>query len=161
MIDEVERLYAPPDHPVFNLLPPPVYDVVHEKWVKRGSEVVTETNIWDQYQGLVVDIALDLETSFRNTGENPDGPFQLLRAHLRDGRDESGDGGGNLNVALTQEEEREWHERFVNAELGEEMEALGYLGGAPIEQVREMEDEDDDREREHADIPYADFTDEE
>jgi hypothetical protein len=52
-IDYVEQLYAPPDDPVFELVPATFAHYIQMMYGNMGSPVVTGENIWDIYRGLV------------------------------------------------------------------------------------------------------------
>lgn len=53
LFDEVEELYAPPDHPVFTLVPPFFHERVTELYVSIGEPEVTVGTFWDIYRNLL------------------------------------------------------------------------------------------------------------
>ena len=52
-IDYVEQIYAPPDDPVFELVPATFAHYAQMIYDDMGSPTVTGDNIWDIYRGLV------------------------------------------------------------------------------------------------------------
>jgi hypothetical protein len=49
----VRDLYAPPDHPVFQLVPPTFDQLAKEFYQTMGQPVVTRGNVWDVYLALL------------------------------------------------------------------------------------------------------------
>ena len=52
-LDHVRRLYAPPDDPVFELVPSTFDEFAKVLYTSMGSPVVTGENIWDIYRALL------------------------------------------------------------------------------------------------------------
>ncbi|KAF8957939.1 hypothetical protein BDZ97DRAFT_1669109, partial [Flammula alnicola] len=52
-IDYVEQLYAPPDDPVFELVPPTFAYYTQIMYDDMGTPAVTGESVWDIYRGLV------------------------------------------------------------------------------------------------------------
>jgi hypothetical protein len=53
LFDEIEHIYAPPDHPVFQLVPPPLGDWLNILYEELGQPVVTSDTFWDIYLQLL------------------------------------------------------------------------------------------------------------
>jgi hypothetical protein len=53
LFDEVEAKYAPPDHPVFELVPPPFHDRAVGLYAKMGQPSVSSDTFWDIYCELL------------------------------------------------------------------------------------------------------------
>lgn len=53
LLDEMEQLYAPPDHPVFTLVPPTFHECVTELYLSIGEPEVTVRTFWDVYLNLL------------------------------------------------------------------------------------------------------------
>jgi hypothetical protein len=53
LFDEMEALYAPPDHPVFTLVPSTFNDYVTELYSSMGQPEVTVKTFWDIYRNLL------------------------------------------------------------------------------------------------------------
>jgi hypothetical protein len=51
-MQEAERLYAPPDHPVFELVSPEFNYWAHSYYIQIGSPVVTRHNVWNVYEEI-------------------------------------------------------------------------------------------------------------
>jgi hypothetical protein len=49
----MEQLYAPPDHPVFTLVPPTFHERVMELYISIGEPEVTVRTFWDIYRELL------------------------------------------------------------------------------------------------------------
>jgi hypothetical protein len=49
----MEQLYAPPDHPVFTLVPPTFHERVMELYMSIGEPEVTVGTFWDIYRELL------------------------------------------------------------------------------------------------------------
>ena len=49
----MEALYAPPDHPVFKLVPPLFHEQVSQLYIAIGQPEVTINSFWDIYRGLL------------------------------------------------------------------------------------------------------------
>jgi len=52
-IDYAEQLYAPPDDPVFELVPPTFAHYAQLMYNDMGNPVIAGENVWDIYRGLV------------------------------------------------------------------------------------------------------------
>lgn len=52
LFDEMEALYAPPDHPVFKLVPPAFHDDVSEAYSAIGQPFVNIKTFWEVYLRL-------------------------------------------------------------------------------------------------------------
>ncbi|KAH7904042.1 hypothetical protein BJ138DRAFT_1186917 [Hygrophoropsis aurantiaca] len=72
LLDEVEAKYAPPDHPVFELVPPIFNQCAHDLYQAMGKPEVSSETFWDVYQQL-------LQRFQSTTQENPD-MITLLRS---------------------------------------------------------------------------------
>ena len=53
ILDEMEQLYAPPDHPVFVLVPPAFHERATELYRSIGEPEVTVATFWDIYHSLL------------------------------------------------------------------------------------------------------------
>ena len=53
LLDEMEAIYAPPDHPVFTLVPPAFHEHVTELYLSIGEPEVTVGTFWDVYRDLL------------------------------------------------------------------------------------------------------------
>jgi hypothetical protein len=49
----MEQLYAPPDHPVFTLVPPTFHERVMEIYLSIGEPEVTVRTFWDIFRNLL------------------------------------------------------------------------------------------------------------
>lgn len=52
-IEEVRRLYAPADHPVFQLVPDTFNDIAMEGYRAIGTPDIQRDNVWDIYNQLL------------------------------------------------------------------------------------------------------------
>lgn len=52
-LDHVRQLYAPPDDPVFELVPPVFARHAHALYEAMGHPEVTSNNVWDIYRGIL------------------------------------------------------------------------------------------------------------
>lgn len=52
-VDQVRALYAPPDHPVFQLVPPDFAALAAQFYETMGFPVITRATVWDIYDGLL------------------------------------------------------------------------------------------------------------
>jgi hypothetical protein len=52
-IHEVRRLYAPPEHSVFELVPPTFKGLAQQLYADMGSPAVSRDNVWDVYRELL------------------------------------------------------------------------------------------------------------
>ncbi|KAJ7277156.1 hypothetical protein C8J57DRAFT_1060751, partial [Mycena rebaudengoi] len=50
---EVRHLYAPPEHAVFQLVPPDFAQLATEFYLQLGQPVISRTNVWDIYMALL------------------------------------------------------------------------------------------------------------
>ena len=55
LLDELEATYAPPDHPVFQLVPPAFADRAKVFYANMGDPIVTFSNFWAIYERLLQD----------------------------------------------------------------------------------------------------------
>lgn len=53
LFDEMEQRWAPPDHPVFDITPPPFNVKALELYTALGSPSVTSDSFWDVYRNLL------------------------------------------------------------------------------------------------------------
>lgn len=53
LFDEVEQIYAPPDNPVFQLVPPPFEQHVRTAYGALGSPPISHRTFWEVYTQLV------------------------------------------------------------------------------------------------------------
>jgi hypothetical protein len=53
LFDEMEALYAPPDHPVFELVPPAFHEHVSNLYAAIGQPEVTIETFWDIFRNLL------------------------------------------------------------------------------------------------------------
>lgn len=53
LLDEAERLYAPPEDPVFQLVPPPFEERVHGLYAGIGRPPVSSSSFWVVYLQLL------------------------------------------------------------------------------------------------------------
>jgi hypothetical protein len=53
LFDEMEAKYAPPEHDVFHLTPPPFDSRANKYYEKMGRPPVTSNSFWDVYQQLL------------------------------------------------------------------------------------------------------------
>jgi hypothetical protein len=51
-VQHVRDLYAPQDHPVFELVPPTFGRLAEQFYREIGSPVISRTNVWDVYMGI-------------------------------------------------------------------------------------------------------------
>lgn len=75
LFDEIEQKWAPPDDPVFQLVPPTFEDQVSELYAAIGSPAVSSLSFsfWVIYVKLLL--------AFRNLPEDPSLEAALLAAH--------------------------------------------------------------------------------
>jgi hypothetical protein len=52
-IPTVRNLYAPPDHPVFELVPPTFDNLARQFYLAMGQPTVSRTNVWDIYLAML------------------------------------------------------------------------------------------------------------
>ena len=52
-LDDVRALYAPPDHEVFQLVPPSFAELAQSFYTEMGRPKVTRDNVWDMYLDLL------------------------------------------------------------------------------------------------------------
>jgi hypothetical protein len=87
LIDEVEQLFAPPDHPVFQLVPPIFEQRIVHLYREIGSPVVTSDSFWVIYRHLLArfqamnedaELAAFLTTHEANTRTIEEGGIPLL-----------------------------------------------------------------------------------
>jgi hypothetical protein len=52
LFDEMEAIYAPPNHPIFELVPPIFHQRVDRFYDEAGCPVITSDSFWDIYRGL-------------------------------------------------------------------------------------------------------------
>ncbi|KAF4565750.1 hypothetical protein EYR40_002183 [Pleurotus pulmonarius] len=65
---EARALYAPPDHPVFTLVPPSFENIIQQGYQGMGSPAITRDNVWETYRALVRYVYAELES--RNIPED-------------------------------------------------------------------------------------------
>jgi hypothetical protein len=53
LFDEVEAIYAPPDHPVFDLVPPSFDQRAQYLYASLGKPQVSSDSFWNMYQMLL------------------------------------------------------------------------------------------------------------
>ena len=53
LLDEMEALYAPPDHSVFELVPPPFHEHISQLYIAIGQPEVNTETFWDIYLRLL------------------------------------------------------------------------------------------------------------
>ena len=53
LIDDLEKIYAPPDHPVFELVPPAFESRAVVFYANMGNPVITHDTFWATYQQLL------------------------------------------------------------------------------------------------------------
>lgn len=69
LIDAAEAEFAPPDDPVFQLVPPLFDTLAHSLYAAIGSPAVSSLSLWDVYRALLL--------KFRQRGENPQFDYTL------------------------------------------------------------------------------------
>ena len=135
MLDTAEKKWAPPDDPVFQLVPPSFEPYVNQCFEELGKPEVDIESFWDVYRRLrdLVEVAIPgdvvvaISEGTVDDGDNAPEPFALGHmkepvlggaAVLEDDRDEGGgdengedegegDSGEILCVEFTNEEERD------------------------------------------------------
>jgi hypothetical protein len=73
LLDHVESIFAPPDDPVFELVPPLFDQHASKLYLGIGQPVVTSTTLWIIFR--------DLLRQFRATAENDDELMSTIAAH--------------------------------------------------------------------------------
>ena len=53
VFDEMAEIYAPPDHPVFQLVPPLFGELANKHYAAIGEPIVTSDTFWDIYQNVL------------------------------------------------------------------------------------------------------------
>ena len=53
LFDEMEAIYAPPDHSVFELVPPLFHERADRCYTEAGRPVVTSDNFWDIFRDVL------------------------------------------------------------------------------------------------------------
>ena len=53
LFDEMAAIYAPPDHPVFQLVPPLFDDLANQHYADIGQPTITSDNFWDIYRDVL------------------------------------------------------------------------------------------------------------
>ena len=53
LLDEMETLYAPPDHVVFELVPPAFHEHISQLYLSIGQPEVNVDTVWDIYLSLL------------------------------------------------------------------------------------------------------------
>ncbi|KAH7922898.1 hypothetical protein BV22DRAFT_1016396 [Leucogyrophana mollusca] len=79
-IAHVRNLYAPPDHPVFDLVPRSFSRVAQECYSMMGTPLITRENVWDVYRDMLARVqhfeqlpaTLEQEWQVHNTEGDPD-----------------------------------------------------------------------------------------
>ncbi|KAF9068615.1 hypothetical protein BDP27DRAFT_1223949, partial [Rhodocollybia butyracea] len=56
-VETVEKIFAPSDHPVFQLVPPSFEETISFFYNELGMPVISRSNIWDIYNLLLADFA--------------------------------------------------------------------------------------------------------
>jgi hypothetical protein len=84
LLDEVEALYAPQDHPVFELVPHTFHELVNNLYSSMGQPEITTDTFWDIYLELLKRLRhgqdeelADIITSHQNS-MRPDQDMPLL-----------------------------------------------------------------------------------
>jgi hypothetical protein len=70
----VEQLYAPPDDPVFELVPTTFAHYIQTLYENMGSPAVTGENVWDIYRGLVQRLE-ELQVAMDNLNADSDSDY--------------------------------------------------------------------------------------
>lgn len=73
LFDEMEQEWAPPDDPVFQLVPPTFQEQVSELYANIGSPDISSLNFWEVYKKLL--------DAFHALPEDPSLEAALLAAH--------------------------------------------------------------------------------
>ncbi|KAJ4466608.1 hypothetical protein C8J55DRAFT_439669, partial [Lentinula edodes] len=61
-IAAVEKVFAPTDHPVFQLVPSSFAEMISQFYAELGSPQITRSNVWDVYNGLLSKFRGDIQS---------------------------------------------------------------------------------------------------
>jgi hypothetical protein len=90
-LDHVRQLYAPPDDPVFELVPPIFAAHADTLYEDMGRPEVTSRNVWEIYQGILQDLEVVQHASEQDAQEYAECLEQWeVQASLLEGDDENG-----------------------------------------------------------------------
>jgi hypothetical protein len=119
VLDEAEAKWAPPDDPVFQLVPPDFEVYVTQCFEDLGKPQVTFGTFWDVYcqlrdlvdTAVPGDVVVTLGTTIRDDDDGVPVPFaldKLQEQNLEDeGGEDEGEGDEPLRVDFTHEEGRD------------------------------------------------------
>ena len=89
-LDHVRQLYAPPDDPVFELVPPIFAAHADALYEDMGRPEVTSKNVWEIYRGILQDLEAVQHASEREAEEYAECLEQWeVQASLLEGDDEN------------------------------------------------------------------------